>query len=78
MSQNRLFYWEISRVRGELREGRKLIIIEVRYYLSSKLAPFRVNGGAINNYIGTRGITWTLAGKLQSTLQLGDGTWGTL
>lgn len=34
----------------------KLLIVEVGHNLLSKLALFRVNGGAINNHTGTRGM----------------------
>lgn len=42
----------------------ELLIVEAGYNLLSKLAIFRVNGGDINNHIGTRGMTQTLSGKL--------------
>lgn len=38
----------------------KLLIVEVGYNLLSKLALFRVNGGALNNHTGTRGMAQTL------------------
>lgn len=48
----------------------KLIVL--RLGIISKLTLFKVKGDAIN-YTGTRDVTQTLSGKLQSTLKLDDG-----
>lgn len=49
----------------------KLIVL--RLGIISKLTLFKVKGDAINNYTGTRDVTQTLSGKLQSTLKLDNG-----